>query len=207
MFRRLAIAGLLSVVGCCWARADFIDFRNASGTTTFGDTIDDKTAGASGLSVVGFPGLELSIIEIADNNPLAAPSVNANSGSFGVDRAGAVGTTGDTTDRFDANLSESVTLSFNRAVTVSSLSFQSFVSGEGFEFAGQTIASGTEFIFTTPFALAANQSFKLEATSGSIGFVGMDVTVTAVPEPSAFGFASVAYAGVFIQRRRRRSLR
>lgn len=181
--------------------------NGGSGATTLGDSIDNESSGT--FSVPGIANLDFSINEVLSDSMNA--TVNANAPSFGVDRDGSIGMTGDDTDQFDANLDESATFSFSQALSVTEIDFADFDDSESFEFGGVVIsfddlANNTTdvFIFDTPLFLAANEQFTLQATAGSIGLQSITVDISAVPEPTTLVGFSVMGMIVTLGRRKRR---
>lgn len=149
------------------------------------------------------PSLNFTITAIGGNG--AGRDVNSTATSLGVNSDGA-----DDTDAFDATLGESITFRFDVDVDVTQLDFTTFENGETFEFAGQTIANGDlsngttdVYDFSTPLRLDAGVEYTMQATAGTIGIEGFNIT--AVPEPSGFAFIGLLATGLLRTRRRRRS--
>jgi len=163
-------------------------FLDNTGTGASLDNIvpaDIGTAAAT-VNVTEISGLTLTVTGLTTGNTSSAPILNSTANSLGINA------TGDTnTERFESAFAQSVTFQFNQAVQITQLDFTNFSSGEVFDFAGQSISNGdlsngtTDiYVFGSPFSIAANTNFTLQATSGTIGIEAFDVTV--VPEPSAF---------------------
>ena len=176
---------------------------DSSGTGALLDGIDLASVGtpAATVAVTEIPGLNITVEGI--NSSFANPEVNVTGTSLGINPDG-----DDDTDAFDSAGSESVTFSFDQAVTISQLDFTNFTAGEVFEFAGISItnadlSNGTTdvFDFASPLALAAGQSFTLTATAGTIGIEGIHTT-TAVPEPTSAVLLGLAGLGLCVRRRR-----
>ena len=187
------------------ARADLVDFSNSSGT--LGELIDGTGLGdlPPTFAVPGVtPNLNFTITGIAGSG--AGRLANSNSDSFGVDSAGGA-MAGDTSDQFDAALSESITFQFDMDIDVTRLNFRTFDAGETFEFAGQTIIfsdltnqTTDIYDFAAPLRLSAGTEYVMEATAGSIGLE--DFSFTAVPEPSALLLMSLLGVGGIFRRNR-----
>ncbi|MEM6691049.1 MAG: PEP-CTERM sorting domain-containing protein [Planctomycetota bacterium] len=181
------------------ASADFIDFTSSG---TFGDAVDDQE---SGTFETGIAGLSLTISSISSTS-LGTPNADAGNTQFGVDSTGS-GSGSDASTAFDSSLNEAITLSFNQAATINAVTFAingsgAFNLGETFSFAGESIqgdGATSVFTFASPISLFANEDFSLSATSGRVGFVGMQVT--AVPDPSSLTLAVMGGIGILARRR------
>ena len=159
---------------------------------------DDIGTPASTITVPGFTGLTIEFLSIATTAVGTGSDLNSTAASFGINSAGT-----DDTDAFDADLSEIATFSFNQDVEITTIDFATFTVGEAFNFGGQSITFSdnisTIYTFSTPLAIAANTSFSMQATTGTIGIESFEVT--AVPEPST---ALLGAIGALALLRRRR---
>jgi hypothetical protein len=167
-------------------------------TGGLGAAIDEVSTGT--FAVPEIPGLSITIVSISSTGTGSGTlELNSSSASFGIN---SLGSTNDDASAFDAALSETVTFSFSKAVEISSIDFISFTTGEEFNFGGQTIIFAdnvsTVFTFSTPLAIAANTSFSMQATSGTIGIESFDLTV--VPEPSAALLGAVGFLALLRRR-------
>ena len=192
------------------SEAGLVNFTNSG----FGASLDLK-ASVSGLDVFGDGSLLLELVSVSDSNisgnvdssSSAVPRANSNSGSFGVDASSSL--TGDDSDRFDALLSESLIIKFDKDVEFSFINFESFTNGESFSIGGNTVAfNSTGFSsseYTPPIALsfAAGTPIEFAATAGSIGLEQIQINITAVPEPSSFALIGLFSMGTILVRRKR----
>ena len=117
---------------------------------------------------------------------------------------------GDNTTEFDTASTagaESMTFSFNMAVTLNTIDLNSFSAGDTgfFTYSGGTIPIATDpFPFIQTITIAANEQVTFGVTSGS--FALQSITVTAVPEPSTYAMIGLGAALlVGMQRFRRKS--
>lgn len=169
---------------------------NSTAVGTTGNTIDGQTSGS--FAVPEAPGLSVTIQSISTTS---TPGVlNATSSSFGIDSNGS----GDGSSTFDADFSEVLTLSFNKEVTITSFKLGSFTGTDAFTFAGTAILDsdadgGNVYTFSTPLTIAADTNFSLGATTGSVSFE--NIVLTVVPEPST---ALLGGLGLLALLRRRR---
>lgn len=210
---RLAICLLAGFFACEPVKAGFIDFTSTAGS--FGSAIDGQAAGPTAFPVPGFAGVTLTIANI-ESGSAGTPIADAGGSQFGINSSG-TGSGDDANTTFDSGLGEFITLRFNQAVAISSLRFATagtgvFEAGDTFDFSGTTIGfsnlSAGGFVFSSPLSLTANQTFRFGATTGRIGFVGLDanvVGVTPVPDPSSLAFAAVGGLGILARYRRRRN--
>jgi hypothetical protein len=168
---------------------------NSDTVGTTGGALDGQTSGS--FAVPEISGLIVTIQSISTSS---SPGVlNSTASAFGINSAG--GSDGSST--FDEDFNEFVTLSFNKEVTITSFKLGSFTDTDAFTFAGTAIldsdADGSNvYTFLTPLIIAANTSFSMGATSGSVSFE--NIVLTAVPEPSA---ALLGAVGFLALRRRR----
>lgn len=167
-----------------------------TGAGGLGATLDGATSGT--FLVPEISGLTITVVSVS-SNAVSGNVLNSTAASFGIND----GASGDDTDEFDASVNESVTFSFNKEVQITLVDFVNFGSGESFNFAGQSIASSdlssSVYTFLTPLTIAANTSFTLSATSGTVGIEGIDLTV--IPEPSAALFGAVGFLALLRRRR------
>lgn len=207
----------LLVLTLCWAntsQADIVlDFTPDSGSgPTLGDALVGIDVATASIAVPNAPGLEISVISISSstNDPATELFTTPSGNRFGINSGGATIGAGDDTDEFDSLFAEMVTFQFNQDVLITEIDFVSFLETETFDFAGISFTgpAGIADVFdltANPIAIAANTDFSLAATSGSVGFQGLELTVvTAIPEPSALAFGLVgSLAGLVYHRRRR----
>jgi len=206
---RFVVALFVSSMICSSASAAIVDFRSGGNLGSLAG-FDLNDSPPQTFSIPGFSSLSITFESISSSS--AGARINSNADRFGVDSTGS-GSGTDDSDEFESSLLEIATFSFNQAVRITELDFVSFDDNEEFQFAGLTIA-GTAMnlngfdvldLSSSPIVLAADQSFSMQATSGSIGFQNMNVT--AVPEPSALLIvAGFGFFGALKYRRRRRKL-
>ena len=199
------ILGLMAVfaLGTISSQAATVLLTNASGASgELGELLDGLDAtdiGTSGstVTVPGFISLEITLLSIASDE--AGATLNSLSGGFGIDFPGSG--LSDDSDAFDSAFNESASFSFNQDVEISSVSFVSFTGAEVFNFGGVSIAdaafSGNTFTFATPLAIAANTSFVMEATSGTVGIESFVL----VPEPSTALLGAISMLALLRRRR------
>lgn len=169
---------------------------NSTTAGTTGAAIDGQTSGSFAVPEVS--GLTVTIQSISTTSTPGVP--NSTASAFGINSSGA----GDDSSAFDADFIESLTLSFNQAVTITSFKLGSFTGTDAFTFAGTAIvdsdADGNNvYTFSTPIAIAANTNFSLGATTGTVSFE--NIVLTVIPEPSA---ALLGGIGLIALLRRRR---
>jgi len=194
----------LFALGTISSQAATVFLTNASGASgELGELLDgldatDIGTPAATVTVPGFTSLDLTLLSIA-SDAASGDQLNATASSFGIND----GVTGDETDAFDAGVNEIATFSFSQDVEITSLSFVIFTSGEVFNFGGVSIADSAApsntFTFVDPLAIAANTSFNMQATTGTVGLTSFEVTV--VPEPSAALFGAIGALALLLRRR------
>ena len=193
----LAIAAI-SAFGAVSSQAATVIMTNDAGG--LGASLDEKTTGT--FAVPEIAGLSITIVSISSTGT-GSGTLDLNSGSvnFGIN---SLGTTDDDADAFDTALSEIATFSFNQDVEITTIDFTTFTVGEAFNFGGQSITFSdnisTIYTFSTPLAIAANTSFSMQATTGTIGIESFEVTV--VPEPSAALLGAIGALALLLLRRR-----
>ena len=197
------------------ANADIIDFRVNPGT--LGASLDGLSTATNDIAVPGFATLSIDIVSLSSNVVGSTVTLNglaSGTQRFGIDLSSRTSGQGDDTDQFDATFEESVVFRFKEAVTINTLNFVSFDNGDEFEVANQTFTfsdldnQSSQFIDLTDgsgstIMLAANETFMLEAKSGSIGLQSIDVTLSAVPEPSSLLIVSVFAISPLFSRKRK----
>jgi predicted ATPase len=199
----IAISGLGMIPG----QAATIILDNTAGGLGYlldGLTPSDIGTARATMSVPGFAGLNITFLAVTTNGTgTGITIVNSTAVSLGINSPG---TDNDNNEAFDSTLSESLSFSFNQDVEISSLDFTAFTSEEVFNFGGQVIeyvnlsnqTSGI-YTFSEPLAISAGTSFILQATSGTIGIEGLQLTV--VPEPSAALLGAFGALGLLRRRR------
>jgi hypothetical protein len=185
-----------SVLAAASSHGATIVLTNTGG---LGALIDEVSSGT--FAVPEISGLSVTIVSIASTGTGSGTlELNSSSTSFGIN---SLGTTSDDAAAFDAALSETTTISFNKEVKITKIDFVSFGATDVFMFAGQSIASSnlssSVYTFSTPLTIAANTSFSLYATSGTIGLESIDLT--AIPEPSTTLLGGIGF--LLLLRRRR----
>jgi len=168
-------------------------------TGGLGALIDEVSSGT--FAVPEISGLSVTIVSITSTGTGSGTlQLNSSGTSFGIN---SLGTTSDDASAFDAALSETTTISFNEEVQISKIDFVSFGASDVFMFAGQSIVSSdlssSVFTFSTPLTIAANTSFSLSATAGTIGLESIDLT--AIPEPSTALLGGIGLLALFRRRR------
>jgi len=191
----------VATLGVTLSQAAIVRWDNV-GTSGLGNNLDEVSVVLTTVAVPEISGLQITVHTITGTSGSDVTKLNATQNSFGIN-SGLTGDASEITDRFESSFGESVTLSFNRAVSITQLDLVHFDSGEAFDFAGVSISyagltsSVTDvYDFSTPLLLGANQQFTMSATSGSIGIEAMNIT--AVPEPSSFallGLGVLSFTG------------
>jgi len=163
-------------MGAALSQAATIRLDNI-GTST-GDNLDELSGPTTGIVVAEVPGLFIAVHNIAGSG--SGTDLNATSVSLGINS----GDSGDDTDGFDASFGESVTFSFDKAVSLTQLDFAGFESGEVFavgldsiNFSDLTNGTTDIYDFSAPLIIAANTQITIGASSGVIGIEGMTLTV------------------------------
>jgi hypothetical protein len=187
-------------VGLSGARAELFtfDMANKNGASWDGASSGVYTNVGSGLT------LEAAMFAYLKGSYSTGSQLNSTATEFGINAAGA----GDATSLFDTvNGQEALWVSFNRAVTVKSITVSSFTGGNvetgAYQVANGSLvnftASGT---YTIDAALNQGEYFKTIAvnTGGGNGWILNSFTVS-VPEPATFGLAGFGGLLVWIVRR------
>ncbi|WP_146564446.1 hypothetical protein [Posidoniimonas corsicana] len=96
-------------------------------------------------------------------------------------------------------------------MSISRLDFVGFSGSDSFDFYGTSIdvndlIGDQEYdLSSMPMVLAANQAFTMKATTGSVGL--QDITLAAIPEPTAFLFGALVAGCVGMAATRQRPAR
>ena len=174
------------------------DLVNKNGASWDGASSGVYTNVGSGLT------LEAAMFAYVDGSYSSGSQLNSTATDFGINAAG----TGDATSLFDTvNGQEALWVSFNRAVTVKSITVSSF-SGGNVETGAYQVANGSLVNFTASgtytidAALNQGEYFKTIAvnTGGGNGWILNSFTVS-VPEPVTFGLAGFGGLMAWIIRR------
>jgi hypothetical protein len=135
--------------------------------------------------------LQASMYAYLDGNSSTESLLNSTATEFGINAAGS----GDATSLFDTNNGqEALWVSFDRAVTIKSITVSSFTA-ENVETGAYQVADGTLVNFTASdtytvdTAMSQGSFFKIIAVDegGGNGWILNSFTVEAVPEPAVSG--------------------
>jgi hypothetical protein len=174
------------------------DLVNKNGASWDGAASGVYTNAGSGLT------LEAAMSAYLNGSYSSGSQLNSTATEFGINAAGV----GDATSLFDtANGQESLWVSFNRAVTVKSITVSSFTGGN-VETGAYQVANGSLVNFTAggtytiDAALNQGEYFKTIAvnTGGGNGWILNSFTVS-VPEPATFGLAGLGGLMAWVLRR------
>ena len=201
MFAAIAAALFSLPIGNASADIVTLDFTNDGGSV--GVDLDTNP----GLDELPFAvdagdGLVLTVTAATGVGDL---TLNGTGGSFGVNSAGS-----DSTARFDADLGESVTISFNRDVDIFNINFNGLSAAEGFLVGDVAVVGGENSVDFAEGVLSfeAGEGIFLTSTGGAngdaeVGIAQITLHVKAVPEPSSALLLAMG-AGAFGLVRRRR---
>jgi len=173
---------------------NFDGFSNSSGNLL--DGFNANTATPTTIASPESPGLNVTFLGLTGGG---AFEVNGAALGFGVDSTAVVG---DDNDAFDSALttatgtiSESVTISFDQTIAISSLNLTTLGPNDVFQFGPLTLvdadtngASTDVVVLPAPVTIAANTPILIQATAGTVGLndITFDIVETAsVPEPSS----------------------